>query len=206
MAQSQSSFSLPALPFSENALEPIISSKTIGFHYGKHHKAYVDKLNLLVENTEYSGMPLEEIIKKTAGRADKAPLFNNAAQVWNHTFYWNCLKSKGGGTATGPIADQIKATFGSFESFKTTLIDTAVNQFGSGWAWVVLDGSSVKITSTSNAVNPLTQNQIPLLTIDVWEHAYYLDFQNKRKDHVQAVIESLINWESVNKAFAQAKR
>jgi Fe-Mn family superoxide dismutase len=151
-------------------------------------------------------MSLEDIIRRTAGKADKAALFNNAAQTWNHTFYWNCLKSKGGGAPHGRIADLIKSSFGSFDNFKNTLTDTAVNQFGSGWAWLVLEGAALKIFSTSNAANPLALNQIPLLTVDVWEHAYYLDFQNRRKDYVQAIIDSLLNWEFANTNLSTLKK
>lgn len=185
---------LPKLPYAENALEPVISAKTISFHYGKHHKGYVDNLNKLTANTEYADMSLERIIKATAGKPDKAGIFNNAAQVWNHTFYWNCLSPKGGGRPTGKLQTALNASFGDCEKFMADFANAAITQFGSGWAWLVKDGSKLKIVKTSNAETPLTQGVVPLLTIDVWEHAYYLDYQNKRADHVAAVIKKLMNW------------
>ena len=187
-------FTLPPLPFAENALEPVISANTISFHYGKHHKTYVDNLNNLVKGTDYENASLEKIINETAGKADKAGLFNNAAQTWNHTFYWHSLKGNGGGKPTGKIAELIDAAFGGYDNFKKELSATAVSQFGSGWGWLVLDGGALKIVKTSNAEVPFTKGQKPLLTIDVWEHAYYLDYQNKRAAYVDAVIDKLLNW------------
>jgi Fe-Mn family superoxide dismutase len=188
-------FSLPPLPYPPNALEPVISANTLSFHHGKHHKAYVDNLNKLVTGTELEGQSLEQIIQATAGKADKAGIFNNAAQVWNHTFYWQCLKGNGGGQPPADIAQKIEAAFGGYDNFKKELANAAVTQFGSGWAWLVAEGDAVKIVKTANAENPMTKGQRPLLTIDVWEHAYYLDYQNRRPDHVNAVIDKLLNWD-----------
>jgi Fe-Mn family superoxide dismutase len=188
-------FSLPALPFAENALEPVISARTIGFHYGKHHKAYVDNLNKLIAGTDLAELSLEEIILQTAGQAEKAAVFNNAAQVWNHTFYWNSLSPHGGGEPASALKEIILASFGSLDACKKELANAAVTQFGSGWAWLVLDGSALKVVKTSNAGLPLTMGLKPLLTIDVWEHAYYLDYQNRRADYVNALLDKLIHWD-----------
>ena len=188
-------FTLPPLPWADNALEPVISANTISFHYGKHHKTYVDNLNNLVKGTDYENAPLEKIINETAGKADKAGLFNNAAQIWNHTFYWNSLKGNGGGKPSGKVAQMIDAAFGSYDNFKKELSATTVSQFGSGWGWLVVDGGALKIVKTPNAEVPFTKGQKPLLTIDVWEHAYYLDHQNKRAAYVDAVIDKLLNWD-----------
>jgi len=188
-------FTLPILPYAENALEPVISANTMSFHYGKHHKTYVDNLNNLVKGTDYENATLEKIITETAGKADKAGLFNNAAQVWNHTFYWNSMKPKGGGKPTGKLATMIDSSFGGFDAFRKELATTTVSQFGSGWGWLVLDGGALKVVKTSNAEVPFTKGQKPLLTIDVWEHAYYLDQQNKRAAYVDAVIDNLLNWD-----------
>ena len=188
-------FTLPPLPFAEDALAPVISANTLSFHYGKHHKAYVDNLNKLIAGTEYEGMSLEQIVQATAGKSDKAGIFNNAAQVWNHTFYWNCLRGNGGGTPSGELGQRIEASFNGFDNFKKELANAAVTQFGSGWAWLVAEGSALKIVKTPNAETPIMRSgQRPLLTIDVWEHAYYLDYQNRRPDHVNAVIDKLLNW------------
>jgi len=187
-------FTLPPLPYAENALEPVISANTMSFHYGKHHKTYVDNLNNLVKGTDYENASLEKIINETAGKADKAGLFNNAAQTWNHTFYWHSMKGNGGGKPSGKLAEMIDAAFGGYDNFKKEFSATTVSQFGSGWGWLVLDGGALKIVKTSNAEVPFTKGQKPLLTIDVWEHAYYLDYQNKRADHVNAVLDRLINW------------
>ena len=184
---------LPALPYDRTALEPIISGETIDYHYGKHHKAYVDNLNKMIEGTEFAGMALEDIIRKSQGA-----MFNNAAQVWNHTFYWNCLKPNGGGEPTGKLAEAIKAAFGDFAKFKEQFSDTAVKTFGSGWAWLVQrpDGS-LALVSTSNAATPLTGDDTPLLTCDVWEHAYYVDYRNARPKYVEAFW-NLVNWDFVS--------
>jgi Fe-Mn family superoxide dismutase len=188
-------FSLPPLPFAEGALAPVISAQTIGFHYGKHHKTYVETLNKLVTGTEFEGQSLEAIIKATAGKADKSGIFNNAAQTWNHTFYWNSLKPNGGGPARGALAQKIDGAFGSYDKFKSAFAEAAVTQFGTGWAWLVADAGLLKVVNTGDAEDPLTKGQTPLLTIDVWEHAYYLDYQNRRPDYVKAVIDKLLNWD-----------
>jgi len=186
---------LPALPYADNGLDPVISANTIGFHYGKHHKTYVDNLNKFVVGTEFAELSLEEIIKRTAGKADKAAIFNNAAQIWNHTFYWNSLKPNGGGQPPATLKQKIESSFTSIDECKKELAAAALAQFGSGWAWLVADGDKLKIVKTGNAEVPLTTGLKPLLTIDVWEHAYYLDYQNRRADYVNAVLDKLINWE-----------
>jgi Fe-Mn family superoxide dismutase len=195
VAASSSPITLPALPWAENALDPVISANTIGFHYGKHHKTYVDNVNKLIAGTEYADLPLEKLVAATAGKADKSGIFNNAAQVWNHTFYWHSLRPKGGGEPPAALKQKIDAAFGSVEALKKELSAAAVGQFGSGWAWLVADGDKLKVVKTANAETPVTTGVTPLLTIDVWEHAYYLDYQNKRADYVAAVLDKLINWE-----------
>jgi Fe-Mn family superoxide dismutase len=197
-------FTLPPLPFAEGALAPVISANTLGFHYGKHHKAYVDNLNKLVAGTEFESASLEKIIKDTAGKADKSGIFNNAAQVWNHTFYWNCLKPGGGGKPTGRIAQMIDSDLGGYDKFRTDFAQACVTQFGSGWGWLVADGGKLKLMKTANAENPLSKGQTAVLTIDVWEHAYYLDYQNRRPDHVNAVIDKLLNWDFAAQNLAKA--
>ena len=189
---------LPDLPYAKDVLAPYISAQTLEFHHGKHHKAYVDNANKLIEGTALANESLETIIRNVAGDVSKAGLFNNAAQVWNHSFYWQCIKQKGGGTPAGTIADKIRATWGSFEKFKEEFKNAGVTQFGSGWAWLVLDGGTLKITKTANADTPIAHGIKPLLTVDVWEHAYYLDYQNRRPDYLTAFIENLINWDFVN--------
>jgi Fe-Mn family superoxide dismutase len=170
----------------------------LDFHYGKHHKAYVDNLNKLIAGTDLQEKPLEEIIKIAAKDPAKTGIFNNAAQVWNHSFYWQCLKKSGGGTPTGTIGSKINATWGTYDKFAEELKNAGVTQFGSGWAWLVLEGKQLKIAKTANADTPIAHGQKPLLTIDVWEHAYYLDYQNRRPDYLSAVIQNLINWDFVN--------
>jgi Fe-Mn family superoxide dismutase len=197
-------FTLPPLPYPENALAPVISANTLSFHYGKHHKAYLDNLNKLVAGTEYEAATLEKIITDTAGKADKTPIFNNAAQTWNHTFYWNGLKPNGGGKPTGRIAQMIESDLGGYEQFKKDFAQAGVTQFGSGWAWLVAEGGKLKLVKTGNADNPLTKGQVPLLTLDVWEHAYYLDYQNRRPDHLSAAIDQLLNWDFANENLARA--
>lgn len=189
---------LPELPYAKEALSPYISANTLEFHHGKHHKAYVDNLNKFITGTDLEGKTLEDIIKITATDPAKAGIFNNGAQVWNHSFYWKCLKPQGGGAPTGAIAARINAAFGSYDKFVEELKNAGVTQFGSGWAWLVLDGNDLKITKTPNADTPLAHGQRALLTIDVWEHAYYLDYQNRRPDYLSAVIQNLINWDFVN--------
>ncbi len=198
-ALSGSDYVLAPLPYADNALEPVISANTLSFHYGKHHKSYVDNLNKLVAGTDLAGKSLEQIIAATAGQADKAGIFNNAAQVWNHMFYWHSLSPNGGGEPSGALKEKIAAAFGSVDNCKKELTTAALTQFGSGWAWLVLDGDKVAIAKTANADSPLTKNLRPLLTIDVWEHAYYLDFQNRRPDYVGTVLDKLVNWK-----FAEA--
>jgi len=186
---------LPALPYAENALEPVITAKTMSFHYGKHHKGYVDNLNKLIAGTEYADLSLEKIITSTAGQPEKTAIFNNAAQTWNHTFYWNSMRAKGGGEPPAALKQKIEASFASVDACKKELASAAVSQFGSGWAWLVLEGGKLKVVKTANADVPLTTGMKPLLSIDVWEHAYYLDYQNRRADYVNAVLDKLINWE-----------
>jgi len=190
-----SPLALPALPYADNALAPTISANTIGFHYGKHHKAYIDNLTKLVTGTVFADLPLEKIITTAEGVADKAAIFNNAAQTWNHTFFWNSLKPNGGGDPPAKLKEKIEASFGSVDACKKELSTAAMAQFGSGWAWLVLDGDKLKVIKTGNAETPLTTSNKPLLTIDVWEHAYYLDYQNRRADYVNAVLDKLINWD-----------
>jgi Fe-Mn family superoxide dismutase len=185
---------LPPLPYPENALEAVISAKTIGFHYGKHHKGYVDNLNKLIAGSEHAEADIETIIRATAGKPDKTPIFNNAAQAWNHTFYWRSLSPNGGGVPEGKVAEMVDASFGGYEGFKKELQNAAVTQFGSGWAWLVVEAGKLKVVKTPNADNPLTTGARPLLVIDVWEHSYYLDYQNRRADYVAAVIDKLLNW------------
>jgi superoxide dismutase, Fe-Mn family len=181
------------LPYPEDALAPVISARTVALHHGKHHKAYVDKTNELVSGTEFEGQALERIVTATAGKPEHRKLFNNAAQAWNHAFYWRSLKPRGG-APSGALAEKIDA-FGGLEMLKKKLASVGAEQFGSGWAWLVNDGHALKVVSTPNADVPFTKGETPLLTIDVWEHAYYVDYQNRRADYLQAVIDKLINWE-----------
>lgn len=183
------------LPYTENALEPVISAKTLSYHYGKHHQGYVDNLNKMIAGTEYANLTLEKIITSTAGKPEEIAIFNNAAQTWNHTFYWNSMKPSGGGEPPAVLKRIIESSFGSVEACKKELVSAAVSQFGSGWAWLVLDDSVLKVVKTVNADIPMTRGFTPLLTIDVWEHAYYLDYQNRRIDYVNAMLDRLINWE-----------
>jgi Fe-Mn family superoxide dismutase len=185
---------LPPLPYAPNALEPVISANTLSFHYGKHHKTYIDTLNKLIVGTEFADMPLEKIVRATAGQSDNIVIYNNAAQAWNHTFYWQSLKPNGGGAPPAALKQLIEASFGGVDKCKKELSSAAVGQFGSGWAWLVQEGDKLKVIKTGNAGTPLGSAQKPLLTIDVWEHAYYLDYQNRRVDHVNAVLDKLINW------------
>ena len=195
---------LPTLPYAYTALEPYISKSTLEFHHDKHHAAYVKNFNDLVAGTDLADKSIEEVIKAVAGDATKAGIFNNAAQAWNHTFYWNSIKPHGGGQPTGALADKIKADFGSFENFVEEFKKAGATQFGSGWAWLVLDKGTLKITKTSNAENPITAGQVPLLTMDVWEHAYYLDYQNRRPDYIGDFISKLVNWDFVESNYAAA--
>ena len=186
---------LPALPYAANALAPVISANTIGFHFGKHHQGYVDNLNRLAAGTEWADRSLEQIVRATAGQSDKTAIFNNAAQIWNHTFYWRSMRPQGGGEPPASLRARTEASFGSVDACRKELATAAVGQFASGWAWLVADGERLRVVRTGNADVPLTTGLKPLLTIDVWEHAYYLDYQNRRADYVNAVIEKLVNWE-----------
>lgn len=199
------SFTLPDLPYAKDALEPHISSDTLDYHYGKHHQAYVNKLNDAIKGTDLEGKSLEEIIHATSGKADKQGIFNNAAQVWNHTFYWHSMKNAGGGAPTGAIAEKIEADFGSYDAFKEKFANAGATQFGSGWAWLVVgkDGK-LEVVKTLNAENPMTDGHTPLLTMDVWEHAYYLDYQNRRPDYISTFLGELVNWEFVNQNLEDA--
>lgn len=186
-------FTLPALPYAKNALAPYISEETLEYHYGKHHNTYVTNLNKLIAGTEYENLSLEDIIKKSRSGG----VFNNAAQTWNHTFYWHCLSPKGGDEPTGKLADSIVKAFGSFNDFKEQFTQTAITTFGSGWAWLVQDkDGALKIISTSNAGTPMTEGQQALMTCDVWEHAYYIDYRNARPEYLKAFW-SLVNWDFV---------
>jgi len=189
---------LPELPYAKNALAPVISTNTLEFHYGKHHRTYVDNLNKLIAGTELADTDVETIIRKVAGDLARAGIFNNAAQIWNHSFYWKCLKAGGGGAPTGAVTAKINAAWGSYEKFAEELKNAGVTQFGSGWVWLVVDGGQLKITKTANADTPIAHSVKPLLTLDVWEHAYYLDYQNRRPDYLSAVITNLVNWDFVN--------
>jgi Fe-Mn family superoxide dismutase len=195
---------LPALPYSLDALEPHISARTLEFHHGKHHAAYVTNLNNLVAGSDLEGQSLEDTILAVAGDASKAGVFNNAAQVWNHTFYWQGMKPGGGGAPTGDLAAKIDADFGSFDAFKEQFKAAGATQFGSGWAWLVLDNGTLKITKTGNADLPLAHGQKALLTMDVWEHAYYLDYQNRRPDYMTTFLDKLVNWDFVAANLAAA--
>jgi Fe-Mn family superoxide dismutase len=185
---------LPPLPYAENALDPVITSNTIGLHYGKHHRGYVDTLNKLIAGTPLATLSLEKLIAETTGKSDKVAIFNNAAQAWNHNFYWRSLRPKGGGEPPAALKQRIEASFGNLDACKKELATAATTQFGSGWAWLVLEADKLKVVKTGNAETPLTKGAKPLLTIDVWEHAYYLDYQNRRADYVNAVLDKLINW------------
>ena len=195
---------LPALPYGLDALEPNISRSTLEFHHGKHHAAYVTNLNNLVAGTDLEAKSLEDTITAVAGDAGKAGIFNNAAQVWNHSFYWQCMKPGGGGQPTGALAEKINADFGSYEAFVEQFKTAGATQFGSGWAWLVLDGGTLKVTKTANADLPLAHGQKALLTMDVWEHAYYLDYQNRRPDYMTTFLEKLVNWDFVAANLAAA--
>ncbi|MGL5508254.1 MAG: superoxide dismutase [Microcoleaceae cyanobacterium] len=197
-------YELPALPYSYNALEPFITAKTLEFHHDKHHAAYVTNFNNLVKDTPMADMSIEEVIKTTYQDAGKVGIFNNAAQAWNHTFYWECMKGGGGGQPSGALADKINADLGGYDQFRQDFKTAATTQFGSGWAWLVLENGKLKITKTSNAETPIALGQTPLLTCDVWEHAYYLDYQNKRPDYVDTFLDKLVNWDFVAANLAKA--
>lgn len=195
-------FTLPPLPYAEDALEPHISARTLSFHYGKHHQAYVTNLNNLIQGTEFETKSLENIIRETAGKPDKVGIFNNAAQDWNHTFYWHSLSPQGGGVPKGSLAAKITQDFGSFDEFAAQFKQAGATQFGSGWAWLVVDkDGKLNVTKTPNADLPMVHGQKALLTCDVWEHAYYLDYQNRRPDYLDIFLKHLANWDFAQKNF-----
>ncbi len=193
-------FELPQLPYAKDALAPHMSAETFEYHYGKHHAAYVNNLNAAVKGTPNESKSLEDIIRSSDG-----PLFNNAAQVWNHTFFWSCLKPQGGGKPTGDLAAAIERDFGGFDKFREQFVQAAVKQFGSGWAWLVSEGGTLKITSTANADLPMKHNQTALFTVDVWEHAYYIDYRNARPKFVETIVDNLANWDFAASNLKSAK-
>ncbi|MEZ5919864.1 MAG: superoxide dismutase [Parvularculaceae bacterium] len=188
--------SLPDLPYAADALAPQISAETFSYHHGKHHKAYVDNTNKMIAGTKFENLSLEDIIRESEGSNDG--LFNNSAQVWNHTFYWNSMKPNGGGKPTGDIASMIDKSFGSYDEFKIAFANAGATQFGSGWAWLVKNGDKLEVRKTPNAKTPLTENVTPLLTMDVWEHAYYIDHRNARPAYISAFLDNLLNWDFAN--------
>jgi Fe-Mn family superoxide dismutase len=188
---------LSPLPYSEDALEPYISAKTMNLHYGKHYAGYVNTANRLLKNSPFQNKTLVEVIRLTADKKEYLDLFNNAAQAWNHVFFWQCMKPGGGGLPQGPLAKKIQEAFGSFDAFKKDFLTASKGQFGSGWVWLVLDRDILKIVATSNADTPLAHELRPVFTVDVWEHAYYLDYQNRRTDFVETVLDKLVNWDFV---------
>ncbi len=193
---------LPALPYEATALEPYIGAATLGFHHGKHHQTYVTNTNNLIKGTDLENASLEAIIEAATNNPEKVGLFNNAAQVWNHTFYWSCMKKGGGGVPSGAIAAKIDEDFGSYDAFAEAFKNAGLTQFGSGWAWLVLEGGKLKITKTPNADTPMAHGQKAILTADVWEHAYYLDYQNKRADYLDIFLKHLVNWDFANANLA----
>ena len=197
-------FTLPDLPYAANALEPYMSAQTFSFHHDKHHAAYVTNLNNLIKGTDLENKTLEEVIMASAGDASKVGIFNNAAQVWNHTFFWNCMTPNGGGKPTGAMLARLDEDLGGYEKFAEEFKAAATTQFGSGWAWLVLDNGKLKIIKTGNADLPMAHGMTALLTVDVWEHAYYLDYQNRRPDFVQAFLDHLVNWDFVAQNLAAA--
>lgn len=195
---------LPPLPYAKDALAPHISAETLGFHHGKHHKTYVETANKLIKGSEFETLPLEEIIRRSAGKAEHRKIFNNAGQAWNHNFYWQSMAPKGGGKPSGKLAEKIDADFGSFDKFRELFQQEGAAQFGSGWVWLTLAGGKLKVLPTANADNPLTRGEVPLLVSDVWEHAYYLDYQNRRPDYLSAFMEHVANWAFAERNFAEA--
>jgi len=197
-------YELADLPYAYDALDPYISAKTLEFHHDKHHAAYVTNYNNLTKDTDLADKSIEEVIKATYNDSSKGGIFNNGAQAWNHTFFWNSLKPGGGGAPTGAVAEKINSDLGGYDKFKEEFKKAATTQFGSGWAWLVLDNGTLKIVNSPNAVNPIALGQTPLLTLDVWEHAYYLDYQNKRPDFIDAFLNNLLNWDFVNQNLSAA--
>jgi len=195
---------LPTLPYSLDALAPHINSQTLSIHHGKHHAAYVTNGNKLIEGTELAGKSAADIVKATAGKADKVAIFNNAAQAWNHSFYWSSMKPKGGGKPSGNVAKKIDTDLGGYAKFVELFTQAGTTQFGSGWAWLSLRNGKLEVGKTSNAETPLVTGAVPLLTMDVWEHAYYLDFQNRRPDYIKAFLDHLVNWDFANQNLAKA--
>jgi Fe-Mn family superoxide dismutase len=199
-AADEGPFTLPPLPYERTALQPVITGNTLDFHYGKHHATYVKNLNDLVKDKPYAKMTLEEVIRAANDKPGQASVYNNAAQVWNHTFYWNSLRAGGGGKPTGRVLEKIDASFGGYDKFREAFVKAATARFGSGWAWLVKGAEKLEIVTTSNADTPLTmEGKTALLTVDVWEHAYYLDWQNKRKEYVEATVDKLLNWDFADK-------
>jgi Fe-Mn family superoxide dismutase len=192
------SVTIPELPYKKGDLSPHISAKTLEIHHGKHHSTYVTNLNRLVEGTALAGEPLDDLIKRTAGSTEQIGVFNNAAQVWNHSFYWRSMRPEGGGAPTGRVARKIRSDFGGYDSFVEAFKEAALTQFGSGWAWLVMKDGSLEVMKTANADTPIAHGLRPLLTVDVWEHAYYLDYQNRRAEYLDAFVENLIDWEFVH--------
>jgi superoxide dismutase, Fe-Mn family len=198
LGQTKAPFPQPPLPYPEDALAPVISGNTMGFHYGKHHKAYIDNLNKMIEGTDFMNQTLEEIIRTTSVNPNRTGIYNNAAQAWNHTFFWSSMRPGGGGTPSGLAAERLEASFGGYDGFRKEFATAAITQFGSGWAWLVEDkDKKLRVMKTGNADTPVVQGLKPLLTIDVWEHAYYLDYQNRRPDYVNAWLDKLANWDFV---------
>lgn len=198
-------FELPKLPYDLDALEPHCSKRTMEFHYGKHHKSYIEKLNEAVDGTKLADKPLAEIVRATAADTAQQDVFNNAAQSWNHDFFWKCMVPKGGGEPEGALAARIKRDFGSFDKFKDAFAKTAKKRFGSGWAWLVVDAGRLSVISTPNADTPIAHHQVPIITLDVWEHAYYLDHQNKRPDFIKAFLKHLVNWRFAAENFEKTE-
>ncbi|KAK4280026.1 hypothetical protein QN277_011706 [Acacia crassicarpa] len=199
-------FELKPPPYPLNALEPVMSERTLEFHWGKHHRTYVDNLNKQISGTNLEGKSLEDVIVASYNNGDTLPTFNNAAQVWNHDFFWECMKPGGGGVPLGDLYHMIDRDFGSFQNFADQFKKAAATQFGSGWAWLIYENEKLKIAQSPNAVNPLVWNTVPLLTIDVWEHAYYLDYQNRRPDYISVFMDQLVSWDAVSSKLEQAKK
>ena len=195
---------LPELPYALDALEPHVSRRTLEFHHGKHHKTYVDTTLKLIKGTRYENAPLEDIVRDTAKEGGQ--LFNNAAQAWNHSFFWDCMSPNGGGKPTGPAAEAIEAGLGGYDAFRKSFGEAAATLFGSGWAWLALENGKMSVLKTGNADTPIAHGQVPLLTLDVWEHAYYLDYQNRRPDFIQAFLDHLLNWDFVNAHLEAARQ